>query len=62
MPVKFVPVADYAAVVEAIAADRIDLAWLGGFTLCNSSENRYAFRWCNAPKMPPARSSAPTRA
>jgi phosphonate transport system substrate-binding protein len=32
MPVKFVPVADYAAVVEAIAADRIDLAWLGGFT------------------------------
>jgi phosphonate transport system substrate-binding protein len=34
MPVKFVPVADYAAVVEAIAADRIDLAWLGGFILC----------------------------
>lgn len=32
MPVEFVPVADYAAVVEAIAADRIDLAWLGGFT------------------------------
>ena len=32
MPVEFVPVADYAAVVEAIAAERIDLAWLGGFT------------------------------
>ena len=32
MPVKFVPVSDYAAVVEALAADRIDLAWLGGFT------------------------------
>lgn len=32
MPVEFVPVADYAAVVEAIAADRIDMAWLGGFT------------------------------
>ncbi len=32
MPVEFVPVADYAAVVEAIAADRVDLAWLGGFT------------------------------
>jgi phosphonate transport system substrate-binding protein len=30
--VEFIPVADYAAVVEAIAADRIDLAWLGGFT------------------------------
>jgi phosphonate transport system substrate-binding protein len=32
MPVEFVPVADYAAVVEAIAAERIDMAWLGGFT------------------------------
>ncbi|MFC0709134.1 putative selenate ABC transporter substrate-binding protein [Azorhizophilus paspali] len=32
MPVKFVPVADYAAVVEALAADRVDMAWLGGFT------------------------------
>lgn len=30
--VEFVPVADYAAVVEALAADRIDMAWLGGFT------------------------------
>ncbi|WP_313089653.1 putative selenate ABC transporter substrate-binding protein [Pseudomonas sp.] len=32
MPVKFTPVSDYAAVVEALAADRLDLAWLGGFT------------------------------
>ena len=32
MKVEFVPVSDYAAVVEAIAAERIDLAWLGGFT------------------------------
>ncbi|MDM8349162.1 putative selenate ABC transporter substrate-binding protein [Pseudomonas sp. sp1636] len=32
MPVEFVPVSDYAAVVEALAADRIDMAWLGGFT------------------------------
>ncbi|SER42323.1 phosphonate transport system substrate-binding protein [Azotobacter beijerinckii] len=32
MPVKFVPVADYAAVVEGLAANRVDLAWLGGFT------------------------------
>ena len=30
--VQFIPVADYAAVVEALAADRVDLAWLGGFT------------------------------
>lgn len=32
MKVEFVSVADYAAVVEALAADRIDMAWLGGFT------------------------------
>ena len=32
MPVKFTPVSDYAAVVEALASDRLDLAWLGGFT------------------------------
>lgn len=32
MKVEFVPVADYPAVVEALAADRLDMAWLGGFT------------------------------
>lgn len=32
MEVKFVPVADYPAVVESLASDRLDLAWLGGFT------------------------------
>ena len=32
MPVEFVPVSDYAAVVEALASDRLDMAWLGGFT------------------------------
>ena len=32
MPVSFVPVTDYAGVVEALAAKRIDMAWLGGFT------------------------------
>lgn len=32
MSVQFVAVTDYAAVVEALAADRIDMAWLGGFT------------------------------
>jgi phosphonate transport system substrate-binding protein len=30
--VEFIPVSDYAAVVEALAAKKIDLAWLGGFT------------------------------
>ncbi|NRH43565.1 putative selenate ABC transporter substrate-binding protein [Pseudomonas sp. MS15a(2019)] len=32
MPVKFMPVSDYAGVVEAMASDRLDLAWFGGFT------------------------------
>ena len=32
MKVQFVPVTDYAAVVEALAADKLELAWLGGFT------------------------------
>ena len=32
MEVKFVPVSDYPAVVESLASDRLDLAWLGGFT------------------------------
>ncbi len=32
MEVRFVPVSDYAAVVEALAAKKVDLAWLGGFT------------------------------
>ena len=32
MKVQFTPVADYPAVVEALASDRLDLAWLGGFT------------------------------
>jgi phosphonate transport system substrate-binding protein len=30
--VEFVPVTDYAAVVEALASGRLDMAWLGGFT------------------------------
>lgn len=32
MKVEFFPVNDYAAVVEALAAGKVDLAWLGGFT------------------------------
>jgi phosphonate transport system substrate-binding protein len=32
IPVEFFPVTDYAAVVEALAAKKLDLAWLGGFT------------------------------
>jgi phosphonate transport system substrate-binding protein len=32
MDVQFIPVTDYAAVVEGLATNKIDLAWLGGFT------------------------------
>ena len=32
MKVEWTPVTDYAAVVEALGARKIDLAWLGGFT------------------------------
>lgn len=32
MKVQYTAVTDYAAVVEALAAKKIDLAWLGGFT------------------------------
>ena len=32
MKIKFYPVTDYAAVVEGLANNKIDLAWLGGFT------------------------------
>jgi len=36
MKVKFVPVTDYAAVVESLATGKIDMAWLGGFTYVQS--------------------------
>jgi len=32
LPVKFFPVVHYAATVEGLAANRLDLVWLGGFT------------------------------
>lgn len=32
LKVSFVPVTDYASVVEALATRKIDMAWLGGFT------------------------------
>jgi len=32
LKVEFTPVTDYAAVVEALASKKIDMAWLGGFT------------------------------
>ena len=32
MDIQFIPVTDYAAVVEGLATNKLDLAWLGGFT------------------------------
>src|SRR5262249_62419297 len=32
MKVQFVPVVDYAATVEGLAAKKLDLVWYGGFT------------------------------
>lgn len=32
VPVKYVPVTDYGAAVQALAAGQVDFAWLGGFT------------------------------
>ena len=32
MPVRFVPVLDYAATVEALAAEKLEMVWYGGFT------------------------------
>lgn len=32
MKIQFIPVTDYAAVVEGLASNKLDLAWLGGFT------------------------------
>ena len=32
LDVQFTPVTDYAAVVEGLASNKIDMAWLGGFT------------------------------
>ena len=32
MPVKFIPIINYVATVEALAAGKVDLVWYGGFT------------------------------
>jgi len=32
IPVKFTPVVDYAATVEGLAANKLDMVWYGGFT------------------------------
>lgn len=38
MKVEYTPVTDYAAAVEAIANQQVDLAWFGGFTFVQAKE------------------------
>ena len=38
LEVQFTPVTDYAAVVEGLASNKIDLAWLGGFTFVQAED------------------------
>lgn len=38
VPVKFVPVVDYAATVEGLAAGRLDIVWYGGFTSVQATQ------------------------
>ena len=40
MDVIFTPVTDYAAVVEGLATNKIDMAWLGGFTFVQARIRR----------------------
>lgn len=37
LKIKFIPVSDYAAVVEALVTKKIDMAWLGGFTFIQAN-------------------------
>ena len=37
MKVEFIPVTDYAAAVEALTHNKIDMAWFGGFTFVQAS-------------------------
>lgn len=36
--IKFIPVVDYAATVEGLAADRLDIVWYGGFTSVQATQ------------------------
>jgi phosphonate transport system substrate-binding protein len=37
IPVKFIPVVDYAATVEGLAANKLDMVWYGGLTSVQAS-------------------------
>jgi phosphonate transport system substrate-binding protein len=44
IPVKFFPVVDYAATVEGLAANKLDMVWYGGFTSVQASRQAKAAR------------------
>ena len=37
MPVQYIPVSDYAASVEALVNQQVDMAWFGGFTFVQAN-------------------------
>ena len=57
MKVEFIPVTDYAATVEGLAAKKIDMVWYGGFTFVqtNCAATRPRFRSYSALKTPSSR-------
>ena len=66
MDVQFIPVTDYAAVVEGLATNKLDLAWLGGFTYVQArcAPTAARCRSCSAPRTRSSRaaSSCPSTA
>jgi phosphonate transport system substrate-binding protein len=44
VPVKFTPVVDYAATVEGLAANRLDMVWYGGLTSVQAAKQAMGAR------------------
>ena len=40
IPVKFTPVVDYAATVEGLAGNKLDMVWYGGLTSVQAARDR----------------------
>jgi phosphonate transport system substrate-binding protein len=54
LDVQFTPVTDYAAVVEGLASNKIDMAWLGGFTSARRTKSSPASSSCPSTARPRA--------
>ena len=57
-PVKFIPVTDYAATVEGLAAKKLDMVWYGGFTFVQAKRRTGS----STRRFPPAAPSPLARA